>query len=95
MYKPFHRPFILNTRILNKATEHTHLGLDIGFTRVYILRKFRFILNRKTLEKIYLTFIRPTLEYACVVWDNNTLFLINELENVQIEAARIVTGGTR
>jgi hypothetical protein len=41
------------------------------------------------------SFIRPTLEYACVVWDNNTLFLINELENVQIEAARIVTGGTR
>jgi hypothetical protein len=27
--------------------------------------------------------------------DNKTLFLINKLENVQIEAARIVTGGTR
>jgi hypothetical protein len=35
------------------------------------------------------------LEYADVVWDNKTLFLINKLENVQIEAARIVTGGTR
>ena len=63
--------------------------------RVNILRKFKFILDRKTLEKIYLTFIRPILEYADVVWDNKTLFLINKLENVQIEAARIVTGGTR
>jgi predicted nucleic acid-binding protein len=29
------------------------------------------------------------LEYADVVWNNKTLFLINKLENVQIEAARI------
>jgi hypothetical protein len=35
------------------------------------------------------------LESAAVVWDNKTLFLINKLENVQIEAARIATGGTR
>ena len=35
------------------------------------------------------------MEYADVVWDNKTLFLINKLENVQIEVARIVTGGTR
>jgi hypothetical protein len=27
--------------------------------------------------------------------DNKTLFLINKLENVQIEAARVVTGGIR
>ena len=35
------------------------------------------------------------MEYADVVWGNKTLLLINKLENVQIEAARIVTGGTR
>jgi hypothetical protein len=57
--------------------------------RVNMLRKFKFILDRKTLEKIYLTFIRPILEYADVVCDNKTLCLINKLENVQIEAARI------
>ena len=66
-----------------------------AFTRVIILRKFKFILGRKTLEKIYVTFIRPILEYADVVQDNKTLFLVNKLENVQIGAARIVTGGTR
>jgi hypothetical protein len=35
------------------------------------------------------------LEYADVVWDNKILVLITKLENVQIEAARIVTRGTR
>jgi hypothetical protein len=101
----------MNNTIINQVTEHKHLGLEISndgswqkhidliikkaFIRVNILRKFKFILDRKTLEKIYLTFIQPILEYADVVWDNKTLFLINKLENVQIEAARIVTGGTR
>jgi hypothetical protein len=34
------------------------------------------------------------LEYADVVWDTKTQILINKLENVEVEAARIVTGGT-
>ena len=66
-----------------------------AFSRVNILRKFKFILDRKTLETIYITFIRPLLEYADVVWDTKTQILINKLENVQVEAARIVTGDIR
>jgi hypothetical protein len=48
------------------------------------------LLDRKTLETIYITFIRPLLEYVDVVWDTKTQILINKLENVQVEAARIV-----
>jgi hypothetical protein len=59
------------------------------------MRKFKFILDRRTLEKIYLTFIRPLLEYGDVVWDCKTDYLTNKLESVQAEAARVVTGGTR
>jgi hypothetical protein len=77
--------------IINQVTEHKYPGLENAndgnwqkhidlitkkaFIRVNILRKFKFIPDRKTLEKIYLTFIRPILEYADVVWDNKTLFL--------------------
>jgi hypothetical protein len=35
-----------------------------------VLRKLKYRLNRNYLEKIYLTFIRPVLEYASEVWDN-------------------------
>jgi hypothetical protein len=56
-----------------------------------MLRKVRFKLNRFTLEKMYFSFIRPILEYRDVVWDTHTHYLIN----VQSEAARIVTGGTK
>jgi hypothetical protein len=52
-------------------------------------------LNRFTLEKMYFSFIRPILEYGDVVWDTQTHYLINKIENVQSEAARIVTGGTK
>jgi hypothetical protein len=35
------------------------------------------------------------LEYADVIWDNNITYLFDKIEKVQMEAARIVTGGTR
>jgi hypothetical protein len=69
---------IKTSKIINMVSEHKHLGLTISndgnggkhvdlitkksFTRINIMRKFKFILDRRTLEKIYLTFIRPVLE---------------------------------
>jgi hypothetical protein len=47
------------------------------------MRKFKFMLDRRTLEKIYLTFIRPLLEYGNVVWDCKTVYLTNKLESVR------------
>ena len=55
----------------------------------------KFRLDRSSLEKLYLSFIRPQLEYEDVVWDSHTIYLINVLEKVQIEAMRIISGGTK
>ena len=52
------------------------------------MRKLKFSLDRKSLETIYIAFIRPLLEYADVIWDNCTHYEKNELEKNQIEAAR-------
>jgi hypothetical protein len=35
------------------------------------------------------------MEYADVIWDNRKQNLINKSENIQLDAARMVTGGTR
>ena len=59
------------------------------------MRKLKFKLDRKSLQIIYFTFIRPILEYADVVWNNCTQYEVNELEKIQNEAARIVTGATK
>ena len=44
---------------------------------------------------IYFTFIRPILEDGDVVWDNFSQGLKDQLDKVQNEAARIVTGCTK
>ena len=54
-----------------------------------------FKLDRKTLESIYFSFIRPTLEYADILWDNCNTIEKYKLEQIQFEAALIVTGATR
>ena len=44
---------------------------------------------------MYFSFIRPVLEYADVVWDNCTQQQMNDLEKIQLEAGRIVSGTTK
>ena len=40
---------------------------------------------------MYVTFVRPILEYASVVWDGYLFSGTDKLEKVQLYAARIVT----
>ena len=49
--------------------------------------RLKFQLDRKSLQTIYIAFIRPLLEYADVVWDNCTQQEPNELEKIQNEAS--------
>ena len=56
-----------------------------------ILRKLKYKLKSDYLEKIYLVFTRPILEYASEVWDNCGQTNCNRQKKIQIEAPRIVT----
>ena len=101
----------MNQELINEVTSHKHLGLIFSndcfwhehfdyinskaWFRINIMRKFKFKLDRKSLQIIYFSFIRPLLEYADVVWDNCTQNEVNELEKIQHKAARIVTGSTK
>ena len=59
------------------------------------MRKLKFKLDRKSLETIYTTSIRPLLEYGDNIWDNCTQAEKYELDKIQNEAARIATGATK
>ena len=61
---------------------------------LYVMRNLKCMLDRDSLNKIYISFVRPTLEYSNIVWDNCTQYEINAIERIPIEAARIVTGAT-
>ena len=64
--------------------EHIHYITSKAWTRLHILRKLKFILDRKPIEIIYTSFIRPILEYADVVWDICIQYEIKTDEKIQI-----------
>ena len=94
-----------------EVTSHKHLGLHLSndctwhnqiefikekaWVRLNLMRKFKYELDRRSLEIIYISFIRPILEYGDVVWSNCNQQEKQELEKIQIEAPRIVTGTTK
>jgi hypothetical protein len=96
---------------LNFVSSHKHLGVTLsndGKWHAHIdnimhsaskvlglMKAIKFKLNRNTLNQIYISFLRPVLEYASVVWDSCNEYEKAQLERLQYEAARIVTGLTR
>ena len=86
----------LRLYLSNDYTWHHHINYikDKAWFRINIMRKLKFKLDRKSLEIIYTTFIRPLLEYGDVIWDNCTQYEKLELEKIQNEAATIATGTT-
>ena len=88
----------MNGEMIGSVDEHKHLGItfssDCGWqnhidsllskawTRVNILRKFKFLLDRRALEKLYFSVVRPLLEYSGIVWDNCTQSQSNDIEKV-------------
>ena len=87
----------LGLTISNDGKWHDHIeNLVNSATKVLsMMRKIKFTVKRKTLEQLYVSFLRPILEYSSVVWDGCTENEKETIEKIQHEAARIVTGLTR
>ena len=88
--------------ILKTVENHKHLGVTISSKhidsiinsaskQISYLRKLKFQLPKHTLDKLYCTYIHPLLEYASEVRNGCNLSDTNRLEQVQLNAARIVT----
>ena len=65
---------------INHSFQINSLKLKNDSKQLKELRKLKFKLERNYLEKIYLIFIRPILEYASEVWLNCGQFNSNRLE---------------
>ena len=107
--KPFHPPIYMENTEINEVSAHKHLGIffsndcsrysyidyikEKAWKRINIMR-LKFVLDWKALETIYVSFIRLILEYGDTIWDNCTQYEKRELDKIQHEAARIVTGAT-
>ena len=83
-----HPSLVMNNQQIQEVESHKHLGLVFSkdgtwhdhinsitnklWSRINVMHKLKFVLDRKALQIIYYTFIRPILEYSDVVWDNCT-----------------------
>ena len=104
-------PLYMDQQLIAHVNDHKHLGIFLSgdcswhkhidyiqskaWPKLNIMRKLKYQLDRKSLEIIYLSFVRPLLEYGDTIWDNCTLSEQDELNKIQNEAARICTGATR
>ena len=96
---PLH-PLMLNGLHLNKVSWYTSL-LDLTHIRSVcskakqilglLYRRFYNHTEGTTLMQLYLSLIRPHLEYACPVWDPHTMKDKVLLEDVQKFALRMAT----
>ena len=71
---------------ISQVSTHTHIGVTFTpdgkwqshissntnkvWQRIGILRTLKCVVSRSALYKMYITFIRPLLEYADIIWDN-------------------------
>ena len=109
--KPVHPPLFTDNQVITEVESHNHLGVffsndcswhthidyikEKAWSRINVMRRLKFFLDIKSVETIYLTFIRPVLEYVDVVWGNCTNYEKQELDKMQVEAARTVTGASK
>lgn len=102
---------IFDNILIKFVENHKHLGLTLSSNAKWhahieniissvskilgIMKSIKFKIARKALNNLYNSYMRPLLEYASVVWDSCTIYEKTRLEQVQYEAARVVTGLTR
>ena len=87
--KPLHPHLLMDNTVSNEVEINKHLGLMFSpdcswyahieeivkkaWRRINILRAFKFKRVMDSLEHMYISFIRPLLEYAGPMWDKQTL----------------------
>ena len=106
--KPVKASYTINGQTLEEVDSAKLLGMDIdskltfsnhvdsickraNSSRAFLSRNLRSC-TKDTHDITYITYLRPTVEYASTVWDPHTCRNTNKREQVQCHSARYVTG---
>ena len=57
-----------------------------------ILKSLKHKLNRKAIEKLFFSYIRPIMEYADIIWAGAPISVLSKLDHIVVETMRAVTG---
>ena len=105
-----HPPIHMDGSVLNEVSHHKHVGIilskDLSWRKhissienkaksvLNRMSRFKYILDRRSLERVYMCNIRPIMEYGDAIWAGGNQTDLDRLEMVQKDAARVVTGAT-
>ena len=93
--KPHHKHLEITVQNNCKWDEHiNNLSSKVSML-INCLHHLKYKLGRKVLETMYKSFILPLFDYADIIWDNCTVVQSTSLENLHLEALRIITGSVR
>ena len=100
----------MHNSVLEDVAHHRHLGLVLSnnlvwtnhidevyvkaMKRLDIIQSFKFKLDRNSLERFYLSFVLPILEYGAIVWSGACDRDLDKLDKVHARAMRLITGAT-
>ena len=103
-------PAIFDNTAVSEVNHHTYLGITVSFNlwwnthvdelcakankRLNMMLPLKYKLDRRSLENMYKSFVRPVMEYGIVVWGGTYHTSLSELEEINIKAMRIITGAT-
>ena len=99
---------ILDGNQLQVVTSHKHLGIVLTQSLdwseyinsllskcnrlISIFKRYKYRWSRMALETCYKSFVRPIIEYGNIIYDSCTQGQSKQIESLQLEAARLVTG---
>ena len=91
-----HPPLLFDNVPVKEVNSHKHIGITFNnschwgehidnivanaYKKLTVLRSLKFDLDRNTLQTMYFSFIRPSLEYGDVIFDNCPLYCKDKLE---------------
>ena len=84
-----HLGLVFNQRL--SWSDHTDYVIRKSSKKIGLLRRLCWRLPRLVLRSLYLTCVRPTLEYACGAWTSVGTQDATRLERTQRAAARLIT----
>ena len=105
-----HPDLTLEGHVIDKVLNHKHLGITISHNlrwnchiddivtkaskKLDLMRGLKYKLDRRSLETIYMSFIRPCVEYGDILWAGTYDSDLCKIDAIQVEAMRIVVGAT-
>ena len=105
-----HPQIVFNNHVINNVRSHKHLGITLssdlrwtnhinnvvsnGSKRLDLMRGLKYTVDRRSLEIIYMSFVRPCLEYGDSLFAGTYETDLLRLDALQVEAMRIVAGAT-